>query len=925
MILARLLCSPCLPVLSLRPGAAHGTAWPAALVVSLLLTGCASLAPPTASAPPAAARVHPPSPTDPTTAAAAPAAAATAARPEPGAPRPFADVIRGASVSQGFLPVWRKDEKVWIEIAQDRWNQPFLLTINVASSVGQRGLYASQMGRSWMAQFRRIGNQVQLVARNTAFRADGDTALQIALTEGLSDSLLGATPVASAPHPERQSVLIDAAFLLGDIAGYSSSIESAFRMSYGFDRNNSYFESPTVTPELTSLRARTHFATGRIPTVPASPNATMPSPPTAIPDARSFFVGFVYNFLQLPPQPMVPRRADPRIGHFTQSFTDFTAQPRLNPRVHYVNRWRLEKREPLAARSEPVTPIVFWLDRNIPARYREAVRAGVLEWNKAFERIGFVNAIEVRQQPDDAEWDTMDARHASVRWFVGADSGSARGPHHADPRTGEILDADIAMSDVFARGARRFIVEDVGLDSHQRLAQLTAAWRDPQAAYCDYAVEAANEMHAALDLLEARGEFEPDSPRTEAFVQAVIKDTVMHEVGHTLGLKHNFKGSTAVTRAQLADRAYTEANGISGSVMDYNGYNVALRGEPQGAYNNTTLGPYDYWAIEYAYKPIDPADEARELERIASRSTEPRLAYGDDYDAGGFAGFEGVDPTANRFDLGDDPLAYFEKRLKLSQELWQRVQAREPRPGDEPVRARRAMLSGFAALRTATDLAAKHVGGMVQVRDLPGTSERRTYTPVDAQRQRQAVNLLTTHLFSADNFRFRPEFLRNLPPDYLDRSTLGPVSLPAAVLGLQTTALDRLLSPGTASRVLDLPNYVSVPQRQGLLSLDEIYGGVQDAIWSELRRPGANGRAIEVPTLRRNLQREHLRRVVAVLTRPSALPADAQSLVRLHAARLRDTLQRAVAASGSRVETQAHLRDSLAMLTEALRATYTRG
>ena len=133
--------------------------------------------------------------------------------------------------------------------------------------------------------------------------------------------------------------------------------------------------------------------------------------------------------------------------------------------------------------------------------------------------------------------------------------------------------------------------------------------------------------------------------------------------------------------------------------MDYNAYNVALKGEPQGDYSNTTLGSYDYWAIEYAYKPIAPAFEEQELRKIAARSIEPLLAFGDDYDAGGMAGYDGTDPLVNRFDLGDDPLAYYEQRLKLARELWQRIQTRGPQPGDDPTRARRVMLSGFGQVR----------------------------------------------------------------------------------------------------------------------------------------------------------------------------------------------------------------------------------
>jgi hypothetical protein len=190
----------------------------------------------------------------------------------------------------------------------------------------------------------------------------------------------------------------------------------------------------------------------------------------------------------------------------------------------------------------------------------------------------------------------------------------------------------------------------------------------------------AAEMNFALDVLEARGDIAPDSPEAEAFVQAVITDTIMHEVGHTLGLKHNFKASTTVTRAQLAGQAFYRGQGISGSVMDYNAYNMALKGEPRAAMNNTTLGAYDYWAIEYAYKPMDTATEKRLNWPIASAQHRAGMAFADDTDAGGFGGNDGMDPLANRFDLGDDPLAYYKKRLKLSQELWARVQDRKPPP-----------------------------------------------------------------------------------------------------------------------------------------------------------------------------------------------------------------------------------------------------
>lgn len=831
-------------------------------------------------------------------------------------------MIKDAKRSDGFIPVWRKDERAWLEIPADRIGQPFLLSVNIATSLGERGLYASQMGPDWMAEFRRVGNQMQLIARNMDFRAGDQPGSKVAVAQAFPESLIAGTPVLSQPHPERKSVLVDAGFLIADLPGYTTFAERAFRLTYALDKANSFFESTRSEPGLTTLNVRAHFATPRIPAPPLTPPPVpVPPPPSTTPDPRSFFVGFVVNLTRLPEQPMRPRRADPRLGHFTEAFTDLGSDLKANPRVHHIKRWRLEKADPSAALSEPKKPIVFWLDKNIPPRYRQTVEAGVLEWNKAFERIGFKNALQAKQQPDDATWDNMDSGHASIRWFVGADVGFAIGPSHADPRTGEILDADIGMSDVFGRGARRFIVEDVA-SSQDRLAQLSQQWLKPdpnRLAQCQYGAQLAAEMNFALDILEARGDIAPDGPEAEAFVQAAIKDTIMHEVGHTLGLKHNFKASTTVSRAQLQDKAFTQANGISASVMDYNPYNIAAAGERQGAFNMTTLGAYDYWAIEYAYKPVDPANEAAELARIAGRSTEPALAYADDADAGGFGVVEGFDPTANRFDQGDDPLAFFNKRLQLSRELWQRVQERQPQAGDDPLRQRRVVMAGFRQLRNAAELLGKYVGGLNTVRDLPGTTGRVSYTPVDPARQREALQLLAKGFFSADSFRFRPGFLAGLSPDFNEWDRAGPLNIASLIQPPQNAALDRLMAAGTAQRLLDLPLYVPEAQRRNLISLNELYATLNQAIWSELRSGS------EIDRLRRNLQREHLKRVQTLLTKGSpTLPADALSLVRYNATQLRNDLQRASGRGGLAVETRAHLQESLATINEALRASMVR-
>ena len=863
-------------------------------------------------------------------AAPAGAASAPAARPpvDPTAPKPFADVIKGAKEQPGLFPIWRKDEKVWIEIPKEAFNKPFLFSVNVANAVGERGLYASQMLGDELAEWRRIGNHVQLIALNTKFRSDNASS-KLAIEQAFSPSLITAGPVASADHPDRKSVLVDASgLLLGDIPGYSTRLEMAYRLPFAPDRSNSFIEASRVDPQITTLTSRVHFATPRIPApslVPAP--VPLPTPPQATPDPRSMFFSFVYSFRALPEAPAAVRLADPRLGHFMESYSNLGDDLKANPRVHMVARWRLEKKDPAAALSEPVQPITYWMDKNIPTKYREAVKAGILEWNKAFEKIGFKDAVVAKQQPDDADWDNMDSTHASIRWFTGADVGFAIGPSNRDPRTGEILDADIGMSDVFGRGSRRLATDDVASPlAHDH----AGSWMGERSRValaeqlCSYMADQASEFGFALDLLALRGGAEGmdmNGPEAEALAQAVIKDVVMHEVGHTLGLKHNFKSSTTVTQAQLKDRAWTEAHGISNSVMDYNAYNLPLKGEPKTSITNTTLGAYDYWAIEYAYKPIAVEQEAAELARIAARSTEPQLAYGDDFDQGVGGPYDGFDPRTNQRDLGDDPLAYARKRLKLSQELWERVQARKPEAGEDPLRSRRSVAESFRQLGMTANNVSKYVGGLYAERIVPGVTPGQAFKPVDNAQQREALRFIATGLLSSDSFKFRPEFLTSQTVDYNEWDRGLPLSIPDSVSALQGRVLDRLMSPNTARRLIEQSSYLPEAQRKGAVSLSEVYATLQGAIFSELKT------GTEIDRMRRSLQREYLKRLQAQLNRSTngaTVYADAFSMARYHASQLANDLRTASSKPGLSVETRAHLAESLDLLGGMLKATMTR-
>lgn len=861
-------------------------------------------------------------------AAAAVAAAASAGTPPP--PKPFADVIKDAKEEPGFFTTWRKDDKVWIEIPEAMWERPFFFSVNVTHSIGDAGLYGNQMGGflaagrgQYFASFRKFGpTGVQLIARNVAHTAAKDTPIRHAVERSFSDSLIGTSTIASAPHPEKKSVLIEAnALFINDFPMAAQQLEQTFRQPYAFDAKNSSIEKVRNSESETGFNVRGHYQLNRISLPPPMPNPSAPPSrfPSTLPDVRSLFMGYYYGFSKLPAEPMRPREADPRVGYFTANVNDFTNPDKREPKSRYIMRWRLEKKDPAAALSEPKQPIVYWLDKNIPTAYRKAVSDGILEWNKAYEKIGFKNAVVVKQQGEDDDFDTSATRFASIRWVAGNGiQFGARGPSKVDPRTGEILDADIEMNEEMTRIYTARVSEDpprpVGTGLIRNSGEL-----------CTYADSKLSEAAFGLDLLVARGEFEYGSPQAEAWIMDAIKDITAHEVGHTLGLRHNFRASMAVSPEQLRDPKFGAEVGVSASVMDYNALNIATKDERQGQYSMITVGPYDMWAIEYGYKETTAETEKAELAKTLSRSNDPTLAYATDEDAGFMPIVEGIDPEVNRSDLSSDPLGFYEKRFTVIRELWDRVQARQLPAGEKYESLRRNFQRGFVLMGQITELAAKYVGGVTVLRDVAG-SGRQPLTPVDAEKQRRALNLLAKNLFTVDSFRFKPEFLAKLTPDFdarwdsvaedeIGTPNVGAVDAPVAsrVFAIQRAALGQLMRDSVAARLVVAPEKLADSSKA--LGLPELYGTLQKSIWSEL----ATGTPISM--MRRNLQREHVRLLAEAVARPSPrAPADARSLQREFAVDLLAQLRKATAKPGNTIEVRAHLNESIALLDGALKA-----
>lgn len=973
-----------MPPSTLLPGPLRPTA-AAALSLTLLLGACASLPGGSApAAPGAAAAVSASAASAPALqgrsaagspgqrAALSPAAAASAASaaapakapaagpagaaPAPGQPPAFAAVTKDARRIEAMLPVWQKEDKFWLELSEQDFGRPMFLSPKIASGIGEGALLGGLMASRWgnhgrpqMVRLRRVHNQVQLIAENTEYIAREGSPAARAVQAGFSPSLLASTTVASQPHPERKTVLVEAnSLFLGDLLGLGMALQQRYRQGYGLDGRHSAITLARGHRDELVLQVQQHFAAASLalPQPGAPAGAPQPTTPQTLPDARSLFVGLQYSLTRLPEQPMRARAADGRIGHFVVTTNDFSDDLLRSPRLRHITRWRLEKKDPAAALSEPVRPITYWIDRNVPPKYREAIRAGVLEWNKAFEAIGFKDAIVVRQQPDDADFDTLDTGYASLRWMVNASpSFGAIGPSHVDPRSGEILDADIAFESLSSRALRALRAQVLARPGAEWLGLLQAADAQREAAAagavaagdfaarrspleglagthghdaaCQHADQAAEQLGYALDLLLLRDGLDPAGPEADAFVQAYMKDVTMHEVGHTLGLRHNFRASRVYGEAQVADPEFGRRRAFTGSVMEYAPINLPRPGAPLSAPFQTTLGPYDYWAIEYAYRPLDPAQEAAELARIAARSAEPELAYGTDED-----NYLGIDPEALHFDLGDDPVAFAAKRFEITRDLLARLERRSFDGERDWGALRRVVSYALRDTGRAAGVLARQIGGLRTLRDAPGTG-RDPLQPVPAERQRAALDLLARGVFAADGLQLSPTLQRRLAPDFLERrdaleeggADVSTTFVPRQQLfDLQRALLAQLMSDGVAQRLLDAEGKVDAPGQS--LRLSELLARLEREIWAELAAPRG-----DIAAARRELQREHVGRIAALLLNPRGLSrADARSLLRVQALGLLERLQAAQRRAGLSAEARAHLIDSSAGLREALDA-----
>ena len=822
----------------------------------------------------------------------------------------FDNAIENFDRIDGLFTLYRnpEDARVLMEIKPSQFDKIFLCTITREAGDGYY-FDSAAMLNNFPFIFKQVGKKIFFIHKNVYFRADKNSAIRGALNRGVSNSIVGTAEVESKPHPERGSILVDASgFFIQDIAMVSHIFsERIKKVTYSFDKDNCYFGALQGFPGNTEVEVALHF------------KSSNPQPAPTIPDPRSFQHIYHYSLSTLPETGYKPRFADDRIGHFLTMYQDYTSVLRDSPYNRYINRWHLEKAEPKFAESLPKKQIIYWIENTIPVEYREAVKQGALLWNKAFERLGFKNAIEVKQQPDDADWSPADSRYNTIRWMVQPGAGYAVGPSRTNPFTGQIYDADIRVSaDIIRRMFSSYEEFAAPVAMGDSIAFSLGVLSNFSQGLCDYNNGAAEQAAFGWNLLAART-LDVDA---EKYIHDYLVHVIAHEVGHTLGLRHNFKASTIHTFEQLQNTKLTNEEGILSSVMDYSPVNIAPEGKEQGQYWQTTLGPYDYWAIEYAYKPVDadsPESEKAMLEKIAARAAEGNLAYGTDEDA--FRDVRGIDPTCNRWDLGTDPIAYYRNRITLAQELWQNMEGKFEEKGERYQKLRVVFGRGLRQYSIAADNVSKYIGGIYHRRDHIGDPNGRIpFEPLSAARQQEALTFLQKNLFGPDAFDFSPALLNKLAPERFWDFTISiwkmkRIDYPVhdVILSIQSRPLKRLFDPLLLSRIQDLELHYSKKEKS--FTMIDMFTGVREAIWSELAAP------VNINSFRRSLQRAHLDKLITLVVNPAEkTPEDACTLARADLIKLNREITSAMPHTTLDTYTLAHLDETQARIEAALKA-----
>ena len=754
--------------------------------------------------------------------------------------------------------------KLKMTVSNDQFDKEFIHFSQIADGVTEAGGFRGRYNGGTIFYIKRFFDKIEFIAPNTNFYFDPKSPLSKSKEANISESIFFSTKIL-VEDKKNGLFLIDTDKMFNSetltrIKSPRRPGASSNSFSLGsFDKEKSKIREIKNYPKNTNLKTEYVYN---------NPNY-LNGGSDAIADPRHVSIQVFHSLVEMPDEDYEIRYADPRVGYFTTETSDMTSTKTTNYR-DMINKWRLIKKNPELKISEPIKPITFWIENSTPIEWRETIKDAVLKWNIAFEKAGFKNAIVVKTQPDDADWDAGDIRYNVLRWTSSPNPPfGGYGPSMANPRTGEIIAADIMLE--FVHFTNRVFYEKLYLDPN---ANMSLDDDDTHSENFEHICLAGEHVHE--NILYGKTIY-PELSSDDIELGKLEKDNmyrlIMHEVGHTLGLNHNFKSSHLYSPEELTNPELIKGKSINGSVMEYPASNVSLDKSKQAQFSDVSVGPYDIWAIEFAYKPKLTSSEIND---ILIRSTEPELAFGNDADAMSSSN-RGIDPRIMVYDLSNDPIKFATDRFILNKRLMSEIQDKFLKEGSTYEDLRRAFYILNSSSSRAGSVISRFIGGVYVDRSVVGQQGgTKPYTPVNYEDQKKAMNTLAKYIFAPESFKIPNELYNLLARERRGQDFFSGPEDPKIhdqVLGYQTVTLSHLLHPNTLQRIIDSELYGNQ------YKLTEFMTDLNSAIFD------ADIKNNNINTFRQNLQATYVSRLIEMVSgtnsRRYKIPAKSMAIYNL--------------------------------------------
>ena len=727
------------------------------------------------------------------------------------------------------------DGSVYMEIHQKQIDREYIYFGHSHDGIVDVGLNRGSYRSSKIFSVRKYFDRIEFVLENYSFYFDHESPLNKAAGANISRSIMSSSKIVAMDTLKNRFLIKgDDLFLtekLLQIKHYSNPKSKRFALGK-LSKEKSKYVSIRNYPKNSEIVVQYSYDN------PTPKNRGR----SGITDARSINLVIQHSLMEVPKNDYRPRIDDPRIGYFTTKVTDMTSASHT-PYRDLINRWNLKKKNPKESKSEPEKPIVFWVENTTPHEFRNAVTKGVLAWNKSFEKAGFKNAIQVKIQPDDAKWDAGDIRYNVLRWTSSPSPPfGGYGPSFVNPKTGQILGADIMLEYVYFTNRVKYD----RLYDPENIKEGTN--------HCQIGEYIHQEN--LLGLISTEIISTSESIKKELVKESII-NLVLHEVGHTLGLSHNFKSSHLHNIKESHNAALTKAVGLTGSVMDYVPVNLSRNPDDQGQYYSTVPGTYDDWAIQFGYSSsvLNPKEEQRRIENILSMSTDPEHMFGNDADDMRYPG-KGIDPRAMIGDMTNEPIEHAIQRIELMDDLMKSLQKKYTKKGMSYHALRDAFNILMGEKRNAVATISRFIGGVYVDRSMAGQPEANTpLTPVPYAKQKRAMDTIKNHVFSPDAISISDSLLNYLQYQRRGFGFSGRTEDPKPhnhILFIHKAALNHLLHPRVLQRIIDTQIYGNK------YFIAEVFNDLTNAIFIADIKGTVN-------TFRRNLQTEYVSRLVDIV------------------------------------------------------------